>query len=409
MDRIIARLVPDGAWRINAASDLQLPYSRLVAGVRRAIASQPRFEGCTILAGSYSENSDNDSVALVPRFQVAREGQFDALLDECRALMSGDSAWAAARIGLDDRGGDRQMVLVPEAAGPDENELVRAIAAAIQEVRELRGSWLDVRLDDQGHPGVAPTIYVFTRTFDSARVNQQSAAMNSLIRRLVPSGRFRFDTARDVMLPLTALLQEINRITDLDPAFAGCIVSSASYRFNTDDDRWYLVPRGRLWKAEQNALVVDLCKRVMKSQPEWGKQGVGVFENATGELDIDRPNPAVAAHYFSNAMHMFWQGDYRGADDTLALASLDAPDNVVYRYWRVIAELAEGNQKLAEERLRRTISGFDVQRHSLAHLEVMRSIYRIQGPLRLALIRAEDKAMVARTTRAAEEWLHAAN
>jgi hypothetical protein len=233
--------------------------------------------------------------------------------------------------------------------------------------------------------------------------------MNSLIRRLVPSGRFRFDTARDVMLPLTALLQEINRITDLDPAFAGCIVSSASYRFNTDDDRWYLVPRGRLWKAEQNALVVDLCKRVMKSQPEWGKQGVGVFENATGELDIDRPNPAVAAHYFSNAMHMFWQGDYRGADDTLALASLDAPDNVVYRYWRVIAELAEGNQKLAEERLRRTISGFDVQRHSLAHLEVMRSIYRIQGPLRLALIRAEDKAMVARTTRAAEEWLHAAN
>ena len=409
MDGIIRRLVPGGEWRIDTARDLRLPYSRLVAGIRKAITSQPRFAGCELLGGTYSENTDNDSLSLVPGFRVAREGQFDALLDECRALMASDPAWSAAKIGLDDRGGDRQMVLVPEPSGPNENELVRAIAAAIQENPALRGAWLDVRLDDQGHPGVAPTIYVFQRTFDSERVGPQSAAMDALIRQVVPSGRFRIDTARDVMLPLSALLREINKIADLDPIFAGCVVSSASYQFNTDDDRWYLVPRGRVWQGAQKPQVVRLCKQVMNSQPEWGNRGVGVFENTAGELVVESPNPAVAAHYFSEAMHRFWKGDYGGADDTLALASLDAPDNVVYRYWRVISELADGNQGLAEERLRQTIDGFNLQRHSLAHHEIMQSIYRIQGPLRLALMRAEHKAMVTRTTRSNDQRLHAAN
>jgi hypothetical protein len=107
----------------------------------------------------------------------------------------------------------------------------------------------------------------------------------------------------------------------------------------------------------------------------------------------------MAAHYFSEGMHRFWRGDYKGADDALALATLEWPDNVVYRYWRVLAELASGDDSAGERRLAKTIAGFRVQRNSMAHVEVMRSIYRVQGPLRYSLMRAEDKAMVGLTTR----------
>jgi hypothetical protein len=99
-------------------------------------------------------------------------------------------------------------------------------------------------------------------------------------------------------------------------------------------------------------------------------------------------------------MHHFWAGDYAGADLRLAVASLNDPDNIVYRYWRVIGGLATGDEANAKERLRRTIVGFDVRQRSPEHAEVLRTIYRIQGPLRMALIEAERQAMNEAAARA---------
>jgi hypothetical protein len=89
--------------------------------------------------------------------------------------------------------------------------------------------------------------------------------------------------------------------------------------------------------------------------------------------------------------------DYDASDRLLALASTEDPLNVVYRYWRVIGDLAEGDQGLAESRLQKTMDGFGVWANSRQHVAVMREIYRIQGPLRQALIQAERKAMITRT------------
>lgn len=409
MDRIVARLAPAGAWRLDPEKDRHLPHGRIVEGIRDVIRTQPRFTGCELLGIGYEENTDTDSLTLVPRFRVARKGQFDALLEECHRLMAAEPAWDKARISLAEQT-KTQMVLVEEKFERlDANKLMRQIASAVEDVPELRGTWLDVELDDQGHPDVAPTIAVFRRAFDVARVGPQSAAVEALVRRLVPGGRFHIDTARDVKLPLTPLLHEVNRIMDLEPGFGGCVVTSASYRYDTDRDGWDLVLQGRLWKAEQAEAVFDLCARVMKSQPAWRQHGIGILENDTSQFVVIDPNPAVAAHHYSEALHLFWQGDYPGADHRLSLASLDAPDNLVYRYWRVIAELAAGDETLADDRLGRTIRGLKLQRHSLARHEVLRSIYRIQGPLRLALLRAEDRALVAMTTRADQARLQAAN
>jgi hypothetical protein len=102
-------------------------------------------------------------------------------------------------------------------------------------------------------------------------------------------------------------------------------------------------------------------------------------------------------------MNHFWNMNYADADQLLALASIEDPKNVVYRYWRVIGELARNDQDQAERRLQKTVDGFRVRPHSRDHAEVMRSIYRIQGPLRSALIDAENKAMM-RGTVAGRAW-----
>jgi hypothetical protein len=415
LEALIRRFVPADRYRVDASRDVILPYSRMTVAVRDAIRRAPKFEGCEFLGGFYAESSIDDSLGWAPRFLVVKEfdpaekdraglrnpeRQFEALVSECRTLLAAEPRWKQAGISVIDnlpkeRG---QQQVRREPAGPTQDDVIRRIAAAIKDEPTLRGAWLEVQLDDQGAPEVAPTIYVFNRGFDASRVGSQSAALESLMAHLVPSGRRRIDSAKDVMLPLTGLIQAVNEQTDLDPAYAGCLVSSAYYVRSPDDRSWQLVPEGRLWQTSQAPLLHELVRDTMAAEPAWVGNGVEMAAKASGELKLVAPNPGYAAHHFSEAMRRFWKADYRGASDELRLASLDWPDNMVYRYWRVLAELADGDQSAGEERLARTIAGFGLQRHSRAYRDVLRSIYRVQGPLRFALMRAEDKAMVGLST-----------
>lgn len=415
LESLIRRFVPAGRYRVDASRDVLLPYDRMTAAVRDTISRDPRFEGCNFLGGFYDESSIDESLGWAPRFLVVEEfdpadtnrkglrnpeRQFDALAAECRRLFAAEPRWKQAGIRvIDNLPKEREQQQVRrEPAGPTREDVVGRIAEAIKNEPALRGAWLEVQLDDQGAPEVAPTIYAFNRGFDASRVGPQVAALESLMARLVPSGRRRIDSARDVTLPLTGLIQNVNEQADLDPAYAGCLVSSAFYARSSDDRTWQLVPEGRVWRANQAQPLHDLVRDTMAAEPAWAVNAVGMSATPSGSLNLVAPNPGFGAHHFSEAMERFWNGDYRGANQVLRLASLEWPDNVVYRYWRVLAELAAGDQAAGEARLARTISGFGLQRHSQTHHEVLRSIYRIQGPLRYALMRAEDKAMVGLTT-----------
>ena len=415
LEALIRRFVPAYRYRVDVSGDVLLPYSRMTAAVRDAIRRDPKFVGCEFLGGFYTEAEIDESLGWAPRFLVVEEfdpadkdrkglrnpeRQFEALVAECRTLLAAEPRWNQAGISVIDNlpKESKQQQVRRELAGPTKEDVNRRIAVAIKDEPALRGAWLEVQLDDQGAPEVAPTIYAFNRGFDASRVGPHAAALDSLMARLVPSGRRRIDSTKDVMLPLTGLIQDVNEQADLDPAYAGCLVSAAFYVRSPDDRSWQLVPEGRLWRANQAQPLHDLVRDTMAAETAWAVNAVGMSAKASGELELVAPNPGYAAHNFSEAMKRFWSGDYRGASDELRLASLDWPDNLVYRYWRVLAELADGDQSSGEARLARTIAGFGLQRHSRAHLEVLRSIYRVQGPLRYALMRAEDKAMVGLTT-----------
>jgi hypothetical protein len=97
-------------------------------------------------------------------------------------------------------------------------------------------------------------------------------------------------------------------------------------------------------------------------------------------------------------MHHFWKREYGEADRLLALACIEDPDNVTYRYWRAIGDFERGDEALAETRILNTVIGYDLKMNSRRYNEVLKSIYRIQGPVRHKLIAAERKAMIAATS-----------
>lgn len=395
LDRIARELLPSGRFRYDEATDRRLPYDQLLSQLRSLIQNDVRFPGCKVLGISYRSNPDDSSaLELVPVFQVARDGQFDALADECRRIVSASPEWQGVAV-FD--GDISQKVIVPEPPEPDLNDLFIKVRDAVQDIPALQGAWLDVEIDDQGYPDVAPKIYKFTRGFDARRKSTQSRAMEQLAAKLVPTGRFKFDATKDRILPLTELLDALRHEVDLDPRYAGCSIAGATYRFNEDDESFDLVLHGRVWKTQQADAVATLCRQLMGNDPVWEEADVQLFTADSESFATVPESPAQGAMYYSQAMHPFWKGDYATADQLLALASIEDPRNVIYRYWRVIGELARGDQSVAERRLQKTIEGFQVRKNTQTYLDVLRSIYRVQGPLRHQLIAAENKAMIHAT------------
>jgi hypothetical protein len=395
MERIIAELVPSGQFRVDASRDLRLPVSQLKSAIDRLIAQDKiRFDGCQLLSLRLRRNPVDGRIVVIPRFRVLRTGQFTALVTECNKLMNRDSAWVTAEVSAIDTDAD-QAEIAEEVPTPDPNVVLARVVEALRSNPALQGAWLTVDTDDQGHPGVATRLIVFRRTLDAGRAEQQAAAIEKLVRSLVPQGRFRIDTAKDRRLPLSALVDEMRRVMDMDPAFAGCMLESVAYvpAGRDAEQRFDVILQGRIWKKAQAERIVGLCGALLSRDPAWDATQAGVSVESAKTLRLVPPDPAIAATEYSDAMHHFWAGDYAGADVRLAVASLNDPDNIVYRYWRVIGGLATGDEANAEERLRRTIVGFGVRQRSPEHVEVLRTIYRIQGPLRMALIEAERRAM----------------
>lgn len=395
MDQIIADLVPAGRFRVDASRDLHLPVSEFKSAVERLIAQdQVRFDGCRLLSVGLRRNLVDGRVVIAPRFRVQRPGQFSALVTECNRLLRRGAEWIKNEVAVVDTD-PTQAIVLEDKPTPDPNFVLKRVVEALRSDPALRGAWLTLDTDDQGFPGIAARVIVFRRTLDSRRAAEQSLAITKLVTSLVPSGRFKIETSSDRSLPLSSLRDEMRRIMDLEPAFAGCAIDSLAYvPAGADaDQRFEILLHGRVWRDSQIGRIADLCNKLLAADPIWAATRTTVSPESGETLVAIPPNPAMAATQYSDAMHLFWAGDYAGADRRLAIASLDDPSNIVYRYWRVIGALASGDETGAEDRLRRTIVGFGLRPGSREYVEILRAIYRIQGPLRTSLISAERRVM----------------
>lgn len=390
LDEIVEELVNESKFRYDGSTDFRLPYSEFNREIQELIRTDVRFPGCELLGVSYRINPNDDALELVPRFQVARDGQFDSLANECRRIVSNSPAWEG--IAVFDGDPERQKVVVPEAPEPELNQLFEMVQRSVRQIPALEGAWLDVEVDDQGYPDVAPKIYVFTRGYDSQRKVAQLRAMEELAAKLIPSGRYRFDVSQDKELPLSELLEDLREEVDIDPTYAGCSISRADFQFNQDDESFDLVLQGRAWQPKQIDLITNRCRQLMARSSVWDDAGIHLNDAKVDGFKAVLGSPIQGKVFYAEAMRYFWKGDYVSADKWLSRASIEDPQNVIYRYWRVIGELAVGQQVIAERRLKKTMDGLEVRPYTQRYVEVLRAIYRVQGPLRQQLLAAELKA-----------------
>ncbi|HVW35777.1 MAG TPA: hypothetical protein VHB99_00680, partial [Pirellulales bacterium] len=90
-------------------------------------------------------------------------------------------------------------------------------------------------------------------------------------------------------------------------------------------------------------------------------------------------------------------GEYAQASQSFRQAALESPRKLKYHYWWILSDLAQGNLQLARRRMATAVERFrdsDFDRQSPEYLAVVRSLERVQGPLRRQLLKLETEALL---------------
>ena len=399
-NEVFKKLLPENNFRIDLVNEKLVPYSELKSDLEELLVEDVRFEECTYRAAEFSMNSDSGAFNFAPLLEVVRPLQFDEFIKECnRIFEKSPEVWGDFNVrDLD----PEQMIIVPGLFEPDVNEVFAEIRTAFNNTTGLRGAWLDVEIDNQGYPDIAPKIYCFKRILSDQNSSVQARLIDALVRRLIKSGRYRIEQEKDLVVPFEALLSRLKSEIDISPEYRGCWIQDAMFKWQENSDLPVLKLKGRVWKAEQAAKLLNLCNKVMAQSARWRDSGL-VLERAPQGLAVQSGSEAAEITYYCYALESFWKRDYQQADYYFALANLEDPQNYLYGYWRVIAELALNETSRAEKRLQLLTNYYRIVKGSREYSKVLKEIWRIQGPLRATLLESEkrvftERAFSARTT-----------
>jgi hypothetical protein len=325
-------------------------------------------------------------------------------------------AWpqASGRTG-DKRTGDKRTNTEGTGAeGPDANPLDvnlldRRIAESVRGNPKLAGAWLFAIVDNQGAAAATPGKIVFRRVLDRARATEQRRELGKLIKTWLPAGAYVIDTARDREYPFSELIAELRIEVETDPVLGGCAIADAYYAPDTSEaDKLDLVLRGRIAKEGQDVEIESLAGRLMRGEGAWVKaaaEGGGAtagmalaISPKTSKLKVVEPSESHGRVFYANGLNAFWKRQYPQAADSLRQATLESPRKIEYYYWWALADLAAGDAATAGRRMRTVVKRFreaDFDRQSTEYRAVVRSLERVQGPLRRALLELESQALFA--------------
>ncbi|HEV3020918.1 MAG TPA: hypothetical protein VGX76_00565 [Pirellulales bacterium] len=299
----------------------------------------------------------------------------------------------------------------------DVNLLDRRIAEAVASKPNLAGAWLYVGVDDGGETRGAVPRFTFRRALDQARAAEQRRELDRLIKSWLPHGDFEVDEKSDREFPFTQFLAELQIRIESDPRLGGCAIADGYYAPDPNEaDKLNLVLRGRIAKEEHTVVIEGLCGRLMRSDPAWFKTPSGESDEPlteaslaispkTSELKVVEPSESHGRAFYADGLNAFRRRQYTEAAGAFRQAVLESPRKLVYYYWWTLADLAAGDEQTAARRMRTAVKRFreaDFDRQSTEYRDVVRSLERVQGPLRRTLLELESKALFADSQTRAE-------
>lgn len=331
-------------------------------------------------------------------------------------------AWTSAR-----RSGWIIAVLVWPAAlcasGPpgaaeavyDPNVLDQEFAAAVRDNPALQGTWIAVEYTpnvDEALPGR----FTIRRVLDSDRAAAQRSAIDRLVRSWLAGANYHIETQADRIYPFFRLLNELELAVETDSQLSGCQVTGGYYAADPNDpSSLNLILRGRIARDEQDEEIEKLCGALMRRNRAWVNRAAGKplapggviplamipktnGQTARGkpELPVVEPSEGNSRWFYAAGLRQFWRMDYEGAARSFHQATLEWPRKLEYHYWWIVADLARGRSQLARRRMDMVVRRFraeDFDHQTPEYRLVIRSLERVQGPLRQSLQRLETEAL----------------
>jgi hypothetical protein len=380
------RWLGQGNYRI--AKQAELPLSSLVAQLKQ------RFEplsgpGSYVSGAFYGQRPEASgrTVEIVLYGRVLDDRTRELVVNDCDRLKKTDPAWNQV-VSLR---GDKLVVVDRELRtyerSAETTEKLRQIYQSLFQRPELRGVWvgLNERFD---HRNRLTGYEVYIQRDQQDGKQQREKVLDVLNRRLGEG----YKIAREDHLPVSDLLWNVNLAMDSTHSMDGCLVQGIHFSLPSGPgagvlDRILSVD-GRIADEEQMPRISETVDAYLQRDPRW-RRCIEHLEMDLGGMKVVRMDGIRGTKLFDVGMQHFWRGRYQDASRAFRLAVTDAPSSDEYRYWRVLAEMQQGSDTRAYQAMvaatMRQPSYKDIRR-------IYRSLERIQGPTRVALVNLENRA-----------------
>jgi hypothetical protein len=289
----------------------------------------------------------------------------------------------------------------------DVNVLDQEFAAAVRDNPRLQGAWIDIEYEPNADEAL-PGNFTIRRVLDADRAAAQRTEIDNLLNAWLRGANYVVKPQADRLYPFSRLLAELELSIETDATLSGCQVLSGYYAADANEPgALNLVLRGRMARDDQDVPIESLCGRLMRRTPAWIKPGAGKPTEAgaavplavapkTTELKVIESSEANGRWFYAAGLRQFWRMDYARAARSFHHATLEWPRKLEYHYWWILSDLAQGKPQLARRRMDMVVRRFreeDFDHQSPEYKLVVRSLERVQGPLRQALQRLETHAL----------------
>ena len=377
-----------GEGKYGIVKEAALPLAALVANLTQRIEAA-YGPACGVSGAYYDQQPDapNGPVEIVLYGRARDDEMRQFIVNQCSRLKDGDPSWSQVP---SLRGDpvivvDRRLPVYQHSA--EARRRLEQICRSTFGQPGLRGSWIDLteRFD---HLDRLTQYDVCVRRDEQNGAEQREKLVEVLDR--VLGGRYQI--LSEDHLPVSDLVTRVNLSMDATRNMDGCLVQAIHFALPSRPDantlHRTLQVFGRVAEAQQQGKVGRLVESGLQRDLSWLLHLQELDMTLEG-VEVVRPDPIRGMRVFNAGVEDFWEGRYREASQAFQLAVTDSPLSFEYRYWRIVAEMEQGNHATAFDAMRAIAARLPSQRE---HQRTYPSLRRIQGPTRMALLDLENRA-----------------
>lgn len=188
---------------------------------------------------------------------------------------------------------------------------------------------------------------------------------------------------------LNELIMNVQDRIEADPNLRGVMLTGANFVPKMDAPGEELRLQGKVMDPAQRPAVKQMVGQALGDDPYW-REGEGPLEVIAEDMVVSMGSLPLANRYYAQGLEYFWKNQFPEADRAFARALSEAPNDDVFRYWRVVTALAQGQEGRAKAKL---LPLMETYPHGSRTPIISTAFERFQGPLRLQLMNLENEIL----------------